>query len=291
MSYVNVLKNMREKLSQEVLAPVEAPAPKQGRGFFSSPVKQQEEVAPQYDPNSFLMENMRQIKASRQAFSEKMQMSAKKSGEAFTTHAKRGWDELYEPTINEDRRQPTREIIESVKDRDIEAVTQEPGNKDITTNVEFIDKVKSLASKYGTTPQALLAVMHFETGGSFSSGTKNAAGSGATGLIQFMPSTAKGMGTTTEALAKLSPVEQLDWVDKYFAQTPLSRNTENSVEDVYMSVLYPKAVGKPSDYVLFEKGTKAYTQNAGLDPTGKGYVTKADAAYKVKRFLGAYTNV
>ena len=31
---------------------------------------------------------------------------------------------------------------------------------------------------------------------------KNAAGSGATGLIQFMPRTAQGLGTTTAKLAK-----------------------------------------------------------------------------------------
>lgn len=42
------------------------------------------------------------------------------------------------------------------------------------------------------------------------------ATSGATGLIQFMPATAQGMGTTTAALAAMSAVQQLDYVQRYF---------------------------------------------------------------------------
>jgi hypothetical protein len=38
----------------------------------------------------------------------------------------------------------------------------------------------------------------------------------ATGLIQFMPATAKGLGTTTDALKNMTAVEQLDYVYKYF---------------------------------------------------------------------------
>ena len=45
-------------------------------------------------------------------------------------------------------------------------------------------------------PDFLLACMAFESGMSFCSSIRNAA-SGATGLIQFMPSTARGLGTTT----------------------------------------------------------------------------------------------
>jgi hypothetical protein len=59
-----------------------------------------------------------------------------------------------------------------------------------------------------------MAAMAFETGGSFSPAVPNKAGSGAVGLIQFMPSTAKGLGTSTEALKKMSAVQQLDFVKK-----------------------------------------------------------------------------
>src|SRR5215203_1006885 len=62
----------------------------------------------------------------------------------------------------------------------------------------------------------LMACMAWESGRSFDPGKKNLAGSGATGLIQFMPSTAKALGTTVAKLAAMSPVEQLNYVWKYF---------------------------------------------------------------------------
>lgn len=40
--------------------------------------------------------------------------------------------------------------------------------------------------------------------------------------------------------------------------------------DVYMVTLYPKAVGKSNDYVLFEQGSDAYNKNKGLDLNGDG---------------------
>src|SRR4051812_1834879 len=61
----------------------------------------------------------------------------------------------------------------------------------------------------------IATVMGFETGTTFSPSIRNAAGSGATGLIQFMPSTARSLGTSTDAMAKMTDVAQLDYVAKY----------------------------------------------------------------------------
>lgn len=41
-------------------------------------------------------------------------------------------------------------------------------------------------------------------------------GSTATGLIQFIESTARGLGTSTAALARMSTAEQLPYVERYF---------------------------------------------------------------------------
>lgn len=144
---------------------------------------------------------------------------------------------------------------------------------------EFRKKVGTIAKNLETDPNHLLAVMNFETGGTFRSDITNAAGSGAVGLIQFMPSTVKGLDTTPEELAKMTPEEQLDVVENYFSRF---KGKIKTVEDAYMAVLWPKAVGKPNDYVLFKEGTTAYKQNAGLDRGKKGYITKADAAGKVR---------
>lgn len=146
----------------------------------------------------------------------------------------------------------------------------------------FRDKVRKIAGDLGCDPNFLMAAMAFETGGSFSPSEKNKAGSGATGLIQFMPNTAIGMGTTTAALAKMSAEDQLDFVAKYFDR---QKGKLHTLEDVYMAILLPTAVGKTDNHVLFQKPSTAYDQNKGLDLNNDGQVTKAEAAAKVRERL------
>ena len=149
----------------------------------------------------------------------------------------------------------------------------------------FTEEVNNLSSELNVPVGALIAVMDFETGGTFSTDVRNAAGSGATGLIQFMPKTAAALGTSTEELATMSRSEQMQYVRKYFAQFPQIKG--GNVDDVYMAVLWPKAIGKPDGYPIFRRGTIAYRQNAGLDTNGDGTVTKFEAARKVsQKFYG-----
>lgn len=128
-------------------------------------------------------------------------------------------------------------------------------------------------------PNWLMAIMDFESGGTFSPSIRNAAGSGAVGLIQFMPQTAMLLGTTTEALAAMTPEDQLDYVVQYFFP---HRGGMHSLADMYMVVLWPAAVGKPDDYVLFDREDLThparYFQNRGLDLNKDGKITKAEAA-------------
>lgn len=148
---------------------------------------------------------------------------------------------------------------------------------------DFINKVKSVASNLGCNYLDLLACMAFETGRTFDPAKRNPKSS-ATGLIQFMANTAKGLGTTTSYLASLTRTQQMDWVQKYFKNGPLAKISSPSIDDLYMAILYPVAVGKPNDYVLFRSGSAEYAANP-LDRTGKGYVTKTDAAAKARAQL------
>lgn len=150
--------------------------------------------------------------------------------------------------------------------------------KDWTQDGKFMNKVISVAEQLNCNYLDLFACMAFETGRTFNPSLVNSIG--ATGLIQFIPSTAKFLGTTTTALAGLTRVEQMDWVLKYFKSGPITKVSKPSLADLYMAILWPAAVGKPMDYRLFEAGTKAYQQNP-LDIGNKGYVSKADAASKV----------
>jgi hypothetical protein len=86
---------------------------------------------------------------------------------------------------------------------------------------EFKRKVIAIAGRLQADPNHLMAIMAFETGRSFDPAVTNHAGSGATGLIQFMPRTAEELDTTTHRLARMSAVDQLDYVEKPIS--PLSR--------------------------------------------------------------------
>lgn len=146
---------------------------------------------------------------------------------------------------------------------------------------EFRRKAVAVAHRLGLDPSVLMAVMAFETGRQFSSATVNRR-SGATGLIQFMPKTAASLGTSTKALAAMSEVRQLDYVEKYL-KPYAGRMTD--LPSAYMAVLWPAAVGKPLSHVLFAAPSTAYEQNKGLDTDKDGKITKAEAAAKVQRML------
>jgi hypothetical protein len=149
---------------------------------------------------------------------------------------------------------------------------------------EALAKVAAIATDLGVQPNWLLAVISFETGGTFSPSVKNKL-SGATGLIQFMPETAEGLGTSTAALSRMSQVEQLEYVKRYFEKY----DKISSLNDLYMAVLWPRGVGKPDSYVLFSRGTTTYSQNSGLDINEDGQITKHEAAAKVREHLDRIT--
>lgn len=154
----------------------------------------------------------------------------------------------------------------------------------------FMDRVYWTAWKLSQEQGALfdanwlMAVMAFESGRSFSSSKKNPK-STATGLIQFMAFTAKEMGTTTAKLAAMTAWDQLNYVYRYFSQKIKERGPIRGIEDAYMAVLWPAAVGKPAEYAMFIKGNDNYAVNAGLDKNKDSRVTKAEAAGKVMEQL------
>ena len=160
---------------------------------------------------------------------------------------------------------------------------------EVAGDEDFMSGIAELSEKYNIPQNDLLAMMDFETGGTFDPATKNMAGSGATGLIQFMPDTAKSLGTTTEELSEMSRAQQLEYVDKYLKTNLEGRigNEGADISDLYMSVLFPAAVGKPDDFVLFGEGAiskkfeKRYEANKGLDANNDGSITKVEAAAKV----------
>jgi len=187
---------------------------------------------------------------------------------------------------------PTREgfygeMIRRFTDGEDTRTTLESATRVLQDNPDLKEGISSLATKYNIPPNALMAVMDFETGGSFDPAETNKAGSGAIGLIGFLPKTARSLGTTTAELAQMSQTDQLVYVEKYFDQFG-DRLSGGNLDDIYMAVLWPKAIGKPDGYVLFRRGTVAYRQNSGLDHNEDGTITKYEAATKVRRTFYGY---
>jgi hypothetical protein len=152
---------------------------------------------------------------------------------------------------------------------------------------EFRSRVDSICAKIKIAdPSWLMACMAFETGHTFSPSVRNGAGSGAVGLIQFMPSTAAAFGTTTAHLATLSAVDQLGYVEKYFA--PWCARL-HSLGDVYGAIIWPGMIGKAENWPVFTKADphhpKLYIQNQGLDFNRDGDITKAEIVARVQKEL------
>lgn len=145
----------------------------------------------------------------------------------------------------------------------------------------FKGKVIDIAARLRCDPNDLMAAMAFESARSFSPSIQNPY-SKATGLIQFMPATATGLGTSTAALAAMTAEAQLDYVHAFLK--PWTGRLAD-IYDLYMAILWPKAVGQPKSYVLFSSPSKAYQQNRGLDGNNDGTITKAEAANRVVQEL------
>ncbi len=145
----------------------------------------------------------------------------------------------------------------------------------------FRVKIREIGQRLSIDPNWMMAVMGFETGYTFSPAARN-PGSTAVGLIQFLQSTARSLGTTTSQLSRMTAVSQLDYVEAYFQQYASSIK---NLGDAYMAVLWPAAISRPDQYVLWEKNSgpyqSIYAVNSGLDVGNKGYITRGDAVSSV----------
>lgn len=146
---------------------------------------------------------------------------------------------------------------------------------------EFRVRVREIAGNLNIDASWLMAVMGFETGYSFSPSIKN-PGSSATGLIQFTAATARGLGTSTVQLARMTDVQQLTWVEKYFQQY---KGRINNLGDCYMAVFWPAGIGKPDTYVIATSPSSVYNANSGLDKNRDGTITREEAVSRVNESL------
>jgi len=172
------------------------------------------------------------------------------------------------------------------------ALRGDPSAEDLAAiqSPEFNDKLNKIGQKLGVDPKDLLRIMKFETGGSMSP-SQGSGTSSAVGLIQFMPQTARDLGTTTQDLAQMSAVEQLDYVYRFYKMNGVRPGMD--VGDLYMLTFMPAAVNKPDDFVLGDANggdvfglnkAKVWQQNPAFGKSqGKSYFTVGDVKSTIER--------
>jgi hypothetical protein len=141
---------------------------------------------------------------------------------------------------------------------------------------DFAASIESLGNDLGVDPMYLANTMYAES--RLGPSVKNMAGSGATGLIQFTPQTAANLGTTTDELSRMTRVEQMEYVRRYFSADNLGagrlRALQNdpSQHNVNMAVFLPSMIGKPVDTQIPQK----YWRQNGSIRTPSDYTRSAE---------------
>jgi hypothetical protein len=143
---------------------------------------------------------------------------------------------------------------------------------------EFFVALRGVCARIGCDPADLLAVMMSESN---VSPTAQHTGSKATGLIQFMPATLKGLGWTAgpDAFRQVSAVDQLDYVERYYR--PYAKYGLGSAGRLYQATFLPATMPSGSDpgtVVCGKDGpyASAYAANTGLDMDRDGTISVGD---------------
>lgn len=147
----------------------------------------------------------------------------------------------------------------------------------------FEAKVREISDMLNIPPEWLMAVMYSES--KFDANVANYKGSGATGLIQFMPVTAKELNVSVQRLANMSHLQQLEYVYIYLQQVRERYGDYDSLTDLYLGILFPKARKQDYCYTLYAKPSKSYMQNSGLDENKDGRVTISDVDKRMQRLF------
>jgi len=150
---------------------------------------------------------------------------------------------------------------------------------------EFFNELSEISKRVGIPIEHLIAIINFETGGTFNPAIKSGTSS-AVGLIQFMPLTAGGLGTTRDELLEMTALEQLEYVEAYFMQPHIQRNVSEGISlmDAYLLVFTPSAAGKGEDYVVYKEGSRGYRSNIGLDVNADGEITNREIAARITSY-------
>lgn len=126
---------------------------------------------------------------------------------------------------------------------------------ELENDPEFQAKLAEMQDKYpGLQKEQLYAIINGES--SFNTAAFNSA-TGASGLFQFIPSTAQGLGVTTAEIREMNPTQQLEVYDRYLQQSGYRGG------DLGIIQAAPAYYGRPDSFEVYAQGTRAYDLNPG----------------------------
>lgn len=137
-------------------------------------------------------------------------------------------------------------------------------------SAQFFTALDALSNRLGIPMDWICDVIYIESG--FKPTAKN-PNSTASGLIQFMEATARGLGTTTASILKMTNIQQLPYVERYFQNQIRTFGRPKDWFDTYCLVFYPVWVSKSDDATL---SASAYKANSYIDINKDGKITKAE---------------
>jgi len=130
-------------------------------------------------------------------------------------------------------------------------------------SLELAQEVANVARRVGVQPEWLANLINAESGFRASAVNKY---SGASGLIQFMPDTARGHGTTVEAIRDMSAMQQMPYVEDYLQSKVRSHGGLQTQEKLFLSVFYPAAIkASTQEYCdQYQMSSSVRSQNPGI---------------------------
>lgn len=149
----------------------------------------------------------------------------------------------------------------------------------------FKAELVDMGHRLDMNPSWILAVMFHES--RLNPAARNFRGSGATGLIQFMGPALKDLNKRLRTRYYLSDVRQMDaisqliLVEEYYKMVQERYGKIRNFPDAYLAVLFPKAIGKSPEHVLFSRPGRRYSQNSGLDLNRDGHITVGDISNRL----------
>jgi hypothetical protein len=147
-----------------------------------------------------------------------------------------------------------------------------PSRVPLEEDADFMEALEAHAAEAGLNVEDILPLIGFESGGDPQARNPK---SGASGLIQFTNTVARGYGFKDAAeFGRLSATEQVPFVIDYLKTRGIK--PEHDQGDMYVAIAAPGALDKPDDHAVYTKGTDEYDFNPAWDLDGDGKVTRGE---------------